>query len=348
MLSFSSITASSATRGLTILLLTLSLLAIGCGGSAEPTGSADAGDRLTGTVSVDGSSTVFPITEAVAEEFRAEAPDVRVPVGASGTGGGFKKFINGETDINDASRPIKGSEAESLVAAGIGFVELPVAFDGVSVIVNPENDFVDSLTVEELNAIWKPESTVKTWSQVRAGWPDEDIALFGPGADSGTFDYFTEAINGDGGASRSDYTASEDDNVIVTGVAGDKYGIGYLGYAYYVENKNAIKVVPVDPGTGPVAPSATTINDGSYAPLARPIYIYVSVESAKRPEVERFVEYYLEQAPSLVAEVGYVALPDSAYAIAKQRFAQRVSGSVYASGDSHGVDIDTLFSRGLN
>ncbi len=321
---------------------------IGCGGG-ETTGNAstNAASELSGTVSVDGSSTVFPISEAVAEEFRSVAPRVRVPVGASGTGGGFKKFINGETDINDASRPIKASEQDRLAAAGLGFIELPVAFDGISVIVHRENTWVDVLSVEELNAIWKPESTVMRWSQVRASWPNEEIALFGPGPDSGTFDYFTEAINGDGGASRSDYTASEDDNVIVTGVAGDRHGIGYLGYAYYVENKDAIKVVPVDPGSGAVAPSAQSINDGTYAPLARPVFIYVSTQSAARPEVKSFVEYYLDQAPKLVAEVGYVALPAAAYDVAKKRFAQGVTGSVYG-GDRAGVAIDELFSQGVN
>lgn len=301
-------------------------------------------DELRGTVSVDGSSTVFPITEAVAEEFRSVAPAVRVPVGASGTGGGFKKFISGETDINDASRPIKDSEQARVLARGIGFIELPVAFDGISVVVNRENNWVDTLTVEELKAIWQPESTVKTWADVRAEWPDEEITLFGPGSDSGTFDYFTEAINGKSGSSRPDYTASEDDNVIVTGVAGEKNALGYFGYAYYVENKDSLKVVAVDAGTGPVAPSATTIGDGTYAPLARPIFIYVRAAAADRPEVSRFVEFYLDEAPVLVAEVGYVALPEAAYSVAKRRFNQRVTGTVYG-GDVMGVSIEKLFSK---
>lgn len=317
------------------------VLAGACGGGDE---SADAG--LSGSVSVDGSSTVFPITEAIAEEFRSVEPRVRVPVGASGTGGGFKKFIGGETDINDASRPIKDSEKAMVEAAGFGFVELPVAFDGISVVVNPDNDWVDHLTVDELTAIWNPESTVKTWADVRAGWPNEEIALYGPGADSGTFDYFTEAINGDGGASRADYTMSEDDNVIVTGVSGDKNALGYFGFAYYIENKDVLKVVPVDGGDGPVEPTYENINTGVYAPLSRPIYIYVSTASAERPEVERFVDFYLDEVANIAAEVGYVSLPEDVYELVRRRFAQRVTGTVYGE-DSHGASLIDLFGQGV-
>ena len=269
---------------------------------------AEAG-KMKGSVRVDGSSTVFPITEAVAEEFRGVQPKVRVSVGFSGTGGGFKKFYAGETHINDASRPIKGKEIAKCQEAGIEFIELPVAYDGLSVVVSRKNEFVDHLTVEELHAIWKPESEITMWSQVRAGWPQEKIVLYGPGTDSGTFDYFTEAINGKSQACRADFTASEDDNVLVQGVAGDPNALGFFGFAYYIENDEKIRAVPVDPGTGPVSPTTETINDGTYAPLSRPIFIYVARPAADLPEVEAFVHFYLESAPALVSEVGYVPLP---------------------------------------
>ncbi len=297
-----------------------------CGGE-HSSGSAPA------TVRVDGSSTVFPITEAVAEEFQRVNRDVRVTVGISGTGGGFKKFQVGETDINDASRPIKDSEAETAAASGIEFIELPVAFDGISLVVNPENTFVEHLTVEELNAIWRPGSTVQTWSDVRAGFPDRPIALYGPGTDSGTFDYFTDAINGDEGACRADFTASEDDNVLVQGVAGDPNALAFFGYAYYAENTERLKVLAVDPGDGAVAPSDQTINDGTYRPLSRPIFIYISTEAADRPEIQAFVRFYLENAPDLVSEVGYVPLPDNVYRMALERFENRVTGSVFAGAE---------------
>jgi phosphate transport system substrate-binding protein len=227
-----------------------------CGGGEPGAGPA--------TVRVDGSSTVFPITEAVAEEFQRSHPDVRVTVGISGTGGGFKKFVLGETDINDASRTIKGSEEEAAQQAGVGYIELPVAFDGLSVVVNPDNSWVDHLTVAELNAIWNPESTVRLWSDVRSSWPSEEIGLYGPGTDSGTFDYFTETVNGESGASRADFTASEDDNVLVQGVAGDINALAFFGYAYYAENQSRLKLVPIDGGDGSVLPSEVTINDGTH------------------------------------------------------------------------------------
>jgi phosphate transport system substrate-binding protein len=300
----------------TTLALTFSLAACGGAGQETPeTGGTNApgNQALSGEVEIDGSSTVFPITEAVAEEFQAANPDVLVTVGVSGTGGGFKKFGAGETDISNASRPIKDKEAAAAKEKGIEPIELPVAFDGLSVIVNLQNDFVDYLTVEELNKIWAPDSKVTKWSEVRAGWPDEEIKLYGPGTDSGTFDYFTEVINGEGGASRSDYNASEDDNTLVTGVSGDKYSLGYFGYAYYIENQDKLKIVPIDGGNGPVVPTEETINDGSYAPLSRPIFIYVSNKSLERPEVKAFVEYYLTVGRELVSEVGYIQLPENMY-----------------------------------
>lgn len=271
---------------------------------------------LKGTVKVDGSSTVFPITEAVAEEFGMlrENRRVRVTVGVSGTGGGFKKFLAGETDINNASRPIKQTEIDKARKNGVNYIELPVAYDGLSVVVNKKNTWVDYLTVAELHKIWKRGSTVKTWKDIRSNWPDVKIQLYGPGTDSGTFDYFTEVINGKSQVSRSDFTKSEDDNVLVKGVAGDKGSLGYFGFAYYIENKDKLKVVPIRQGNKkPVAPTMTTINNGSYAPLSRPVFIYVNLQSAKKPEVREFVRFYLKNAKELVKEVGYVPLLDQDY-----------------------------------
>ena len=275
-------------------------------------GSSFAG-TLKGTVKIDGSSTVFPITEAVAEEFGKKHRRVRVTVGVSGTGGGFKKFSTGEIDINDASRPIKDSEKKLAQKNGIEYIQLPVAFDGISVVVNPKNTWLDYLTVAELKMIWEPGSQVKTWKDVRASWPDRKIRLYGPGTDSGTFDYFTGAINGKSHASRSDFTKSEDDNVLVQGVAGDRDALGYFGFAYYSGNKDKLKIVPIKNKKAPVSPSLTTINDGSYSPLSRPIFIYASKKAVQRPEVATFVEFYLKNAGELSKDVGYVPLKKSQY-----------------------------------
>ena len=283
-----------------------------CSGDNQEVGSNDP-NRLSGVVSLDGSSTVFPVSEAVAEEFLAVQPGVRVTVGVSGTGGGFQKFAAGEIDISDASRIIRDSEAEAARANDIAFMEIPVAYDGLSVIVNTENTWVDYLTVDELNMIWAPGSAVDSWNDVRPEWPDQPLRLYGPGTDSGTFDYFTEVVNGDSGSSRPDYTASEDDNVLVQGISGDVNALGFFGYAYYIANEAVLKLVPIDGGEGPVSPSSTTINDGTYSPLSRPIFIYLSQPSAQRPEVRAFVEFYLDQAPALAAEVGYVAMPPEEY-----------------------------------
>ncbi len=270
--------------------------------------------KLSGTVKIDGSSTVFPVTEAVAEEFRTVAPRVRVTVGVSGTGGGFKKFTKGETDINDASRPIKDKEMVLSQKNKIEYLEIAVAYDGISVVVNKANTFVDYLTPQELNKIWKSGSKVKMWKDIRASWPAEEIKLFGPGTDSGTFDYFSEAINGKSGNSRSDYSMSEDDNMLVQGVSGNKFALGYFGYAYYKENKNKLKAIPIKTGSAkPVLPSEKNINNGIYTPLSRPIFIYVNKASLRKPEVMRFVEFYIEKAASLVSEVGYVPLPKEKY-----------------------------------
>jgi len=301
---------SQAFRHLVIILA--ALLLASCSGGDDSAAENDSGE-LRGVVSLDGSSTVFPISEAVAEEFLAVAPRVRVTVGVSGTGGGFKKFLAEETDINDASRTIKESEDMQAQANGIDYLEIPVAFDGLSVVINPKNTWADSITVEELQMIWQPGSTVDSWNDVRPEWPDQPIRLYGPGTDSGTFDYFTEAINGESGASRPDYTASENDNVLVQGIAGDEYAMGFFGFAYYIENEDKLKVLPVDGGNGPVAPSPTTINDGTYSPLSRPIFIYLNTASLARPEVKAFVEFYLDNAGALANEVGYIELPQSMY-----------------------------------
>ena len=288
-------------------------------------------ERLRGTVSIDGSSTVFPISEAVAEEFLAVQPRVRVTVGVSGTGGGFKKFLAGEIDINDASRPIKMKEVKQASASGIGFIEFPIAYDGLSVVVNTKNDWVDHLTITELNKIWQPGSSVTRWSDVRDGWPETEIQLYGPGTDSGTFDYFTETINGKSGASRPNYTANEDDNALVRGISGDEGSLGYFGYAYYAANKDKLRVVAIDGGKGPVAPTEITINNGTYAPLSRPVFIYVRPDALDRKEVRAFVDFYIESAPMLATEVGYIPLPDSVYAGAKQRVESREIGTAYHS-----------------
>jgi phosphate transport system substrate-binding protein len=275
--------------------------------------STNTSQSLSGTIEIDGSSTVFPITQAVAEEFNKLHPDIRVNVGVSGTGGGFKRFQVGETDINDASRPIKSSEAEECTKNGIEYIEFTIAIDGLAVMVNPQNTWVDYLTVEELNMIWKPDSNVDSWNDVRPEWPDQKIHLYGPDTDSGTFDYFTDVINGDEGVSRSDYTASADDNVLVQGIAGDPNSLGYFGYAYYAENTDKLKIVPIDSGSGPVIPSDETVKAGQYTPLARPIFIYVNKESLKTEAVNDFVKFYMQNAEQLVAEVGYTPQPSSVY-----------------------------------
>ena len=268
---------------------------------------------LTGEFEIDGSSTVGPITLAVAEEFSNLHPNVRVPVGVSGTGGGFKRFVRGETLISNASRPIKEIEAEAARENGVDYLEIPVAYDGLSIVVHSNNGFAECMTTDELRRVWEPESAVSRWSDIRSEWPDEKIRLYGPGTDSGTFDYFTEVIMGDGGASRPDYAASEDDNVLVQGVAGDKYSLGYFGYAFFAENRDLLGLVDVDSGPGCVEPTDLTINDGSYAPLSREIFIYVNTEALERVEVRAFLDFYMTNATDLVEEVGYVPLSPADY-----------------------------------
>ena len=304
-------------------------------------------------VTVDGSSTVFPITEAVAEEFRASGR-ARVTIGVSGTGGGFKKFCKGEVAIAGASRPIMPAEIAQCEQAGVDFIELPVAYDGIVVVVNPSNDWVDALSVDELRKIWAPESqgAVRRWSDVRPGWPDAELHLFGPGVDSGTYDYFTLAVVGREHASRGDFTSSEDDNVLVQGVASDPYALGFFGYAYYAENANRLKLVPVrnsgqGPGASPVVPSPQSISDGSYHPLTRPVFLYVSTAAVQRPAVAQFVSFYLEQGPALAHEVGYVPLPPSARELVRDRFDRRATGSAFRGrAERIGVTVEQILAAG--
>ncbi len=272
-------------------------------------------NTLAGTVKADGSSTVGPITQAVAEEFNRENKDVNITVGISGTGGGFKKFVVGETDLSNASRKVKDSEVAKAKENGIDMVELEVAYDGISIVVNKENTWAKDLTAEELKKMWEPDSKVKLWSDVRPEWPKEAIKFYSPGTDSGTFEYFTEAINKEAKKIRTDITASEDDNVLVTGVAGDKYAIGYFGLSYYEENMDKLNIVKVNG----VEPSIETVKDGTYKPLSRPLYVYVNKKSLERPEVKAFMEYYLENAKNLVGDVGYIPLEDEKYEAGKNK-----------------------------
>ncbi len=304
---------------------------------------------VEGTILIDGSSTVAPITSAVAEEYQKVNPDVRVPVGISGTGGGFKKFCAGETDISNASRPIKESEAELCAQQGIEYIELPIAFDGLAVMVNPANEFVACLTVEELKRMWEPaaEGVVMSWAQIREGFPDQPLALYGPGTDSGTYDYFTQAIAGEEGASRGDFFPSEDDNVLVQGIAGDADATGFFGLAYYQENREVLKLVGVDGGNGCIEPNAQTVADGTYQPLSRPIFVYVNRERLDaRDEIRGFVEFYLQQAGALSADVGYIPLTESLYDLARQRVERRQSGSIFAGlGSTVGVSLEDLLAQ---
>lgn len=300
-------------------------------------------------VKVDGSSTVFPITEAVAEEFqKANKGAIQVTVGVSGTGGGFKKFCRGEIDIADASRPILKKEMDACKAAGIKYFELPIAYDALTVVVNPKNDWAKTMTVAELKKMWEPaaKGVVTMWSDVKPGWPAAPMKLFGPGADSGTFDYFTEAINGKSKASRPDFTASEDDNVLVTGVSRDKYALAYFGYAYYVENQKKLNAVAIVNKEGKaVLPSKVAVEDGSYNPLARPIFIYVNAASMQKPEVKEFVEFYLTHGGKLAAEVKYIALPKVAYDMNKAHLAKGKLGTVFGGDEAVGLKVEDLLKR---
>ena len=318
-------------------------------------GAAQKGSELKGKVAVDGSSTVYPISEAVAEEFGKLHQKVQVTVGLSGTGGGFKRFCSGEIDIADASRPITAKEREIAKERKVQYIELPIAFDGLSVMVNTSNTFVDYLTVAELKKIWEGGSEVTTWKDVRPEWPADKISLYGPGTDSGTFDYFTEEICGKKGNIRSDFQPSEDDNVLVQGIAGDKSALGYFGYAYYLENKDSLKIVPIYGGddsltpeqkkAAAVIPTHETIKDGTYAPLSRPIFIYVNKKSMGNPTVAAFVKFYVQHAAKLSEEVGYVALPEEAYKLISARVEKGITGTMYASKPGHGMSLTKLLAQ---
>ena len=323
------------------LLLTFPAIfsGIGCGPDSGP----------KGVINVDGSSTVYLVTEAVAEEFQnASQGNVKVTVGIAGTGGGFKKFCRGEIDVADASRPIMKAEMETAREHGIGYIELPVCFDALTVAVHPSSK-LDSITVAELKKIWEPDAQGKItrWNQVNPDWPDEELSLFGAGSDSGTFDYFTEAIVGKAKSSRGDYNSSEDDNSLVTGIAGNKHALGYLPFAYYENNKDKLKALAIDweKGAGPVLPALDNVVQGKYNPLSRPLFIYVNKKSAERPEVKGFVEFYLKNAAQLAAEVKYLPLPEQAYTMGLERFAKLQTGSGFGGEPEIGLPVEEILKR---
>jgi phosphate transport system substrate-binding protein len=325
--------------------------ATGANPSAQAAPTPAAAKPAPSVIRIDGSSTVYPITEAVAEEFQKKN-DAKVTIGVSGTGGGFKKLCAGEVAIAGASRPIKATEEQACAASKIEFVELPVAYDGLAVVVHPDNTWVKSMTVKELKTIWEPgaQQKISSWSQVREGWPNKPLHLFGPGVDSGTYDYFTKAIVGEEHQSRGDYTSSEDDNVLVQGVSRDVGGLGFFGLAYYQENADKLKLIPIDDGDakngeGAIAPSPTTVSDGTYQPLSRPIFVYASKAALARPEVQALLEFYLDNAPALVKEARYIPLPAKAYELARKRLTDGKTGSLFAGqGSKVGVTVEALLA----
>lgn len=299
-------------------------------------------------VKLDGSSTVFPITEAVAEEFqKSKKGAIKITVGISGTGGGFKKFCRGEIDITNASRPILQNEMVACKQSGVAYVELPIAYDALTVVVNPKNDWATTVTVAELKKMWEPQAQGKItkWNQINPKWPDAPIKLYGPGADSGTFDYFTEAVSGKAKASRGDFTASEDDNVLVQGVSRDKNALGYFGFAYFIENKDKLKAVAIDGGKGGIVPTEKNVEDGTYTPLSRPVFIYISATSLRRSEVREFAEFYLKNAPHLVKEVRYIPLPPTAYQLGLAHLQRGKLGTVFNGTSEVGLKIEELLKR---
>ncbi len=338
-----------ATKIAVMAIAVCALLVVACGGGGSGTNTASTGSAV---IKIDGSSTVFPITEAVAEEFQTEKQGkVNVTVGISGTGGGFKKFVRGEIDVVDASRPILTDEMAQAKANGIEYIELPIAFDALTVVVNPQNTWVTSLTVAELKKIWEPEAQgkINTWNQIRPEWPNEKISLFGAGADSGTFDYFTEAIVGKPKASRGDYTASEDDNVLVQGVEGNKYALGYIPYAYFAPHSSRMKAVGVEweknKAQGPIMPNPENVLAGTYNPLSRPLFIYVSRKSMDKPAVKDFVEFYLKNVGTLAKEVKYLPLPDNAYQMAMERLRALQTGTGFGGIPEVGLPVEEILKR---
>ena len=331
------------------MVIASALVAGACGGGNQP---AQDGGQGGGLITIDGSSTVFPIVEAIAEEFGKANPNVRTPtVGISGTGGGFQKFCRGETDISNASRPISAAERQACQTAGIDYIELPVAYDGLAVVVNPRNTWADNITVAELKRLWAPEAqgTITRWNQVRSSWPDREIHLFGAGVDSGTYDYFTEAIVGKARSSRGDFTSSEDDNVLVQGVAGDELALAFIPLAYVSQNAARLKIVPVDDanadnGAGPITPSSETVRNGTYQPLSRPLFVYVSRTAADRNDVQQFVEMFFTRT-DLVREVGYIELTPQIYDLARAHFADRRTGTAFEKGNEVGLTLEALLAR---
>jgi phosphate transport system substrate-binding protein len=336
-----------------LAFLLMASLAAGCGRSPDDRTDSAGGSGTEALIRIDGSSTVFPITEAVAEEFQRAHRDAKVTVGISGTGGGFQKFCRGEIDIADASRPVKDVEQRACAKGGVEFVELPIAYDGIAIVINPGNTWVKALTVADLKRIWEPsaQGAISRWSQVRAGWPDREIHLFGPGVDSGTFDYFTEVIVGKSGASRGDYTSSEDDNTLVQGVRSDELALGYFGFAYFEENTDKLKAIPVDDGNasngdGPVAPSVDTIRNGTYAPLSRPVFIYVNKKALGRPALQTFVTFYLQNVAELSRSVGYVPLAEREYDLVRQRLDKGAIGTIFSGHAEPGVSLEQRLNDG--
>ncbi len=342
---------SAQSRDVLSLVLAL-LVAAGCTPAAGLYGESGERGRwpnpeLQGKIDIDGSSTVFPITEAAASQFRGRYPNVSINVGVSGTGGGFKRFTRGDTDISDASRPIDAKELAAATAAGVRAIELPIAYDGLTIVIHNDNDWVDQLTIAEIRSIYSADTAPKSWAEVRSGFPDRPIQPFAPGTDSGTFDYFREVVIGAEHSLRADMSTSEDDNVLVTGVAGSTGSIGFFGAAYFEENRHRVQAVPVvDPQTGKaVAPSRQTIESGQYAPLSRPLFIYVNVRSAGRPEVKRFVEFFLEHGPELAATAGYVSLPPEIYQAGSSNFQDRRTGTHYLTpqGEKRSGPVTDVF-----
>ncbi|HZL92467.1 MAG TPA: PstS family phosphate ABC transporter substrate-binding protein [Vicinamibacterales bacterium] len=340
-----------ATGFLRTIVIASALVIVACGGGNQAAQDGDQGGGAA-VITIDGSSTVFPIVEAIAEEFGKANPTVRTPtVGISGTGGGFQKFCRGETDISNASRPISAAERQACQTAVVDYIELPVAYDGLAVVVNPKNTWADSITVEELKRLWAPEAQgrITRWNQVRSSWPDREIHLFGAGVDSGTYDYFTEAIVGTARSSRGDFTSSEDDNVLVQGVAGDELALAFIPLAYVSQNAARLKIVPVDDGkadngAGPITPSSDTVRNGTYQPLSRPLFVYVSRKAADRNDVQQFVEMFFTRT-DLVREVGYIELTPQIYDLARAHFADRRTGTAFEKGNQVGMTLEALLVR---
>jgi phosphate transport system substrate-binding protein len=347
---------SCAVRTSRILSIGLAALALAaCGPAQPPAASGDSAPatgrqaRAAAAISIDGSSTVFPISEAIAEEFQMANRGMRVTVGVSGTGGGMKRFCRGEVDIANASRPIQKEEMAACESAGIRYFELPVAYDALTVVVNPRNDWVSEITIEELRKIWEPaaQGTITRWNQVNPDWPDRPINLYGAGADSGTFDYFTEVVTGKAKSSRGDFTASEDDNVLVQGVANDVNALGYMGFAYYVDNRDKMRSLAIAPGEGKpaVQPSIETVIDGSYMPLSRPMFIYVNAAAYERADVRAFLDFYLDNVGRLAEDVNYVPLPAEAYAVIRRHLEEGRLGTVFKGEPATAVSIEKLLEK---